>query len=180
MALILLRHTRPEGAEGLCYGRSDLPLADDFKAEAARLARDLPPFTRILSSPLSRCLLLAQALAEARSRPLSIDHRLAEMDFGRWEGQRWDAIARPELDAWAADLTGARPHGGETVSELAVRVGAALQAALSGPVPALVVCHAGVIKAALAIGQGASGWQAQHDYGSWLELDGSWATRGRG
>lgn len=175
MALILLRHTRPEGADGLCYGRSDLPLAADFNAEAARLARDLPPFARILSSPLSRCLLLAQALATARARPLSIDPRLAEMDFGRWEGQRWDTIARVELDAWAADLTSARPHGGETVAELAVRVRAALTAALSGPVPTLVVCHAGVIKAALAAGQGAAAWHSQHDYGSWQELAADWA-----
>jgi len=174
MALILLRHTRPEGAEGLCYGRTDLPLADDFAAEAARLARDLPPFTRILSSPLGRCLRLAQALAAARARPLSIDPRLAEMDFGRWEGQRWDAIARAELDLWAADLTGARPHGGESVAELAARSRAALNAALSGPVPVLVVCHAGVIKAALAAGQGAAGWRAQPGYGSWLELGPGW------
>jgi len=176
MSLILLRHTRPEGAEGLCYGRSDLPLAAGFKAEAARLARDLPPFTRILSSPLSRCLLLAQALAKARSCPLSIDTRLTEIDFGLWEGQRWDAIARSELDAWAADLTGARPHGGETVAELAARVRPALTAALSGPVPALVVCHAGVIKAALAAVQGAEAWHTQHAYGSWQELGPEWAT----
>ncbi|MCC5971792.1 MAG: histidine phosphatase family protein [Pararhodobacter sp.] len=174
MALILLRHTRPEGAEGLCYGRTDLPLAADFGAEAARLARDLPPFTRILSSPLSRCLRLAEALAAARARPLMVDARLVEMDFGRWEGQRWAAIARAELDAWATDLTGARPHGGETVAELASRSARALTEAMAGPVPALVVCHAGVIKAALAARQGAQGWRAQPDYGSWLQLGAGW------
>jgi len=174
MALILLRHTRPEGAEGLCYGRTDLPLAADFEAEAARLARNLPPFARILTSPLSRCLRLAEALAVARARPLSVDARLAEMDFGRWEGQAWAAIARSELDAWAADLTGARPHGGETVAEMAARSRAALRAAMAGPVPALVVSHAGIIKAALAAGQGAQGWKAQPGFGTWLELDAQW------
>jgi len=180
MALILLRHTRPEAAEGLCYGRSDLPLAADFATESARLARELPPFTRILSSPLSRCLRLAQALAIARGCALSVDPRLTEIDFGRWEGQRWDAIARPELDAWAADLTGARPHGGETVAELAARVAAALTDAHSGSVPALIVCHAGVIKAALAARQGEAAWQAQHDFGSWLELSTTGQCRGQG
>lgn len=171
MSLILLRHTRPEGAEGLCYGRTDLSLAADFPAEAARLARDLPAFARILSSPLSRCLRLAQALADARQRPLGIDLRLTEIDFGRWEGQRWEAIARAELDLWAGDLTGARPHGGETVGELARRVGAVLSEARAEPVPVLVVCHAGVIKAALAERRGAEAWQSRHDYGTWLELD---------
>lgn len=175
MALILLRHTRPEGATGLCYGRSDLPLAADFDTEVVRLSRELPMFVRIVSSPLSRCLRLAQALSEARDRPLSIDPKLTEMDFGRWEGLRWDAIARSELDAWAADLTGARPHGGETVAELAARVHAALTDAMAGPVPALVVCHAGVIKAALVAGQGPDAWHAQHDFGSWLELEENWA-----
>jgi alpha-ribazole phosphatase len=179
MALILLRHTRPEGAEGMCYGRSDLPLAAGFDKETARLVRELPPFTHILSSPLSRCLLLAQALAKARACPLRIDPRLAEMDFGRWEGMRWDAIARSELDAWAADLTGARPHGGETVAELAARVRAALTDALSGPQPVLVVCHAGVIKAALAAGQGAAAWHAHHNYGTWLELGPGWTAEGQ-
>ncbi|KPQ06460.1 MAG: alpha-ribazole phosphatase [Rhodobacteraceae bacterium HLUCCA12] len=174
MALILLRHTRPHGADGLCYGRTDLPLAGDFTTEAARLASDLPPFQRILTSPLGRCRRLAESLAAARGRPLAVDARLAEMDFGSWEGVRWDAIARHELDAWAADLTGARPHGGETVAELAARSHAALTDAERGAVPALVVCHAGIIKAALSAAQGAAGWRAETDYGSWLRLDSGW------
>lgn len=168
MALILLRHTRPEGAEGLCYGRTDLALAPEFEAEAARLAQELPPVARILSSPLSRCLRLAQALAGARALPLHIDDRLAEMDFGAWEKRPWAAIPRAELDAWAADLTGARPHGGETVAELAARSRAALAEAQP---PALVVTHAGVIKAALVASRGAAGWQAAIPFGGWVALN---------
>lgn len=168
MALILLRHTRPEGAEGLCYGRTDLPLAADFATEAARLARELPPVRRIVTSPLGRCARLAQHLAQARGLPLQTDPRLAEMDFGAWEGQRWEAIPRPALDAWAADLTGARPHGGETVAELAARALAGLAQAAAGQGPALVVTHAGVIKAALARTQGPAGWEARIDFGGWL------------
>jgi alpha-ribazole phosphatase len=63
MALILVRHTRPQGAEGLCYGRTDLDLDASFDAHAARLGAELPAVVRILSSPLSRCLRLAQVLA---------------------------------------------------------------------------------------------------------------------
>lgn len=171
MALILLRHTRPVGAEGLCYGRSDLPLAECFAAHAARLASELPPFARVLSSPLSRCLQLAQHLSAARGVALDTDPRLIEMDFGRWEGQRWDAIARHELDAWAADIEGANPHGGERVAELAARSRAALHDAARGPVPALVVTHAGVIKAALAQSRGMAGWHQELRFGQWLRLD---------
>ncbi|MFN4100140.1 MAG: histidine phosphatase family protein, partial [Pararhodobacter sp.] len=63
MSLILLRHTRPMVTEGTCYGRTDLSLADDFSGSAAKIAAQLPEFTRILSSPLSRCRLLAEAVA---------------------------------------------------------------------------------------------------------------------
>lgn len=179
MSLILLRHTQPVGAEGVCYGRSDLRLEADFEAEAERLAQALPPFRRILSSPLSRCLRLAESLSKARDRPLAVDERLIEIDFGRWEGQRWDAIARAELDAWAADLEGARPHGGETVAELAARSRAALRDAMIGPVPALVVSHAGVIKSALAAMQGPSGWKSEVGFGEWRELAADWQRTGR-
>lgn len=168
---MLLRHTRPEGGEGLCYGRLDLSPGAGFAAEAARLARELPPFARVLASPLSRCLRLAEVLATTRARPLAVDPRLAEMDFGRWEGQAWSAIARAELDEWAADLLHARPHGGETVAELAARSLAALAEALRGPVPVLVVTHAGVIKAALAARDGPQGWKASPGFGEWMRFD---------
>lgn len=172
MALILIRHTRPEGAEGLCYGRTDLALAEGFEAEAARLAAELPAAVRLVTSPLSRCARLAAWLGAARGLAVETDPRLAEMDFGAWEGRAWAAIPRGELDAWAADLTGARPHGGETVAELAARARAALAEAAAGPVPALVVTHAGIIKAALADRRGPQGWQAQVAFGGWLVLEG--------
>lgn len=167
MGLILLRHTRPLGADGLCYGRTDLDLAPDFQSEALRLSTELPRAARIITSPLTRCARLAQALADAWSVPLSQDPRLAEMDFGTWEGRPWSAIPRAELDAWAADLTQARPHGGETVAELDVRTRAGLQ---SAEPPALIVTHAGVIKAALSWSRGPAGWQASIPFGGWVRL----------
>lgn len=170
MALIVLRHTRPLGAEGLCYGRTDLPLAPDFEAEARRIAAALPPVVRIVSSPLSRARRLADAVAVARGLPVEVDPRLTEMDFGTWEGRTWDALPRDELDAWALDLLGACPHGGETVAALAARVAEALDVLHRGPVPALVVAHAGVAKAALAWAGAANPWEARLDFGAWLPV----------
>jgi alpha-ribazole phosphatase len=171
MALILLRHTRPVGAEGLCYGRTDLDLAPEFDAEVARLATALPAVARILTSPLSRCLRLATALGSARGLTPVPDPRLIEMDFGDWENRPWAALPRDELDAWAADMTGARPHGGETVAELGARTRLALADALAGPRPTLVVTHSGVIKAALHPARGEAAWHAQVGFGQWIELD---------
>lgn len=169
MALILLRHTRPQGAAGLCYGVSDLPPGPDLPAEARRLAAQLPPVRRIVTSPLSRCARLAAALGAARGGlPVTEDARLRELDFGAWEGRAWDEIPRSELDAWAADLLHARPHGGETVAEMAARAAAALEE--HGAPGTLVVTHMGVIRAALHRAGSEDAWQARLEFGGWVEL----------
>lgn len=168
MALILLRHTRPEAPQGLCYGITDLGLAPCFVPTATTIAGALPPVRRILSSPLQRCLRLAEHVARARNLRVDIDPRLAEMDFGHWEGQRWDDIPRAELDAWAADLLHARPHGGESVAQLRARSLAALRDH-AGP-ETLVVTHHGVIKAARVQIMGDAGWQSELGFGKWLDF----------
>ena len=170
MSLILLRHSKPVGADGLCYGRTDLLPDDSFDAQIARLADDLPPVVRILSSPLTRCRLMAEALGALRGLPPVIDDRLVEMDFGAWEGQPWDAIARAELDAWADDFLHARPHGGESVAQLGARVRAALTDAMAGDTPALIVAHAGVIKAALVAAGDPKGWHVETGFAQWRQV----------
>ncbi|MCB1390596.1 MAG: alpha-ribazole phosphatase family protein [Rhodobacteraceae bacterium] len=171
MALILLRHTRPAVDEGICYGRTDLDLAPGFAAEAARIAAELPPVARILTSPLSRCRRLAEAVGSARGLPVAEDARLIEMDFGRWETRPWAAIPRAEIDTWRDDFLAARPHGGESVQTLADRVTEALDAATGGALPALIVTHAGVIKAALSATGAADAWRAETPFGTWRRID---------
>ena len=125
MSLILLRHTRPDVAEGVCYGRTDLLPAEDFVTVASAVIAGLPDVSRVVTSPLVRCARLAERIAAARDLDPETDPRIVEMDFGSWERTPWDAIPRDELNAWAADFHGARPHGGESVAMLAARVGAA-------------------------------------------------------
>jgi alpha-ribazole phosphatase len=151
----------------VCYGVTDLPPGPDLENEARRLAVQVPPATAVLSSPLARCLRLAELLARARGLELTVDTRLRELDFGSWEGRRWDDLPRAEIDLWAADLTGARPHGGESVAMLAERAGAALAAAPDG---ALVVTHMGVIRAALARAGQTGAWEARVAFGGWVEV----------
>jgi alpha-ribazole phosphatase len=148
MRLTLVRHPKPDIAPGICYGRTDLAvapgqLAQTLEVLSAQLAKD----TVLYSSPLQRCSQLALALAGLRgsTAPL-IDARLAEMDFGTWEMQPWDAIARAEIDAWAADLTGYRPGGGETVLEMATRVAGFLADVQRQQRDAIVICHAGTMR----------------------------------
>ncbi|CAN7228119.1 alpha-ribazole phosphatase [Caballeronia sp. LjRoot34] len=149
MDLVLIRHPAVGIDTGICYGRTDVPLLGD----AADSARALEERLRLLkvpavegvwhTSPLSRCRLLAEALG-----PIQADARLQELDFGAWEGQRWDGLDRAMLDAWAEDLEHAREHGGESVAQFAERVvgwaDSICTANTTGPVHA--VTHAGVIR----------------------------------
>jgi len=132
---------------GVCYGRLDCP-ADDVSGQALHLQAELPANLPVWSSPLRRCHELASLL-----HPLPmIDMRLAEMNFGIWEGRRWDDIPRAELDAWAADVAGYAPPGGESPRQLQRR---ALDFVASLDVPeAVIVTHAGVIRTLLAYWQG--------------------------
>lgn len=148
MGLILVRHTRPKVAAGLCYGKLDLELADDFADEAAAVLAVLPDIQRVASSPLQRCRALARYIADARELPLEFDERLMEMDFGAWEGRPWSSIPMSELDAWDDDFLHARPHGGESVAMFMSRVEAALADWSARRETVAVVTHAGVIKVA--------------------------------
>lgn len=146
--LWLVRHARPLVAPGVCYGRLDLPADPQATRDAAAaLAQALPPGTCVWHSPLQRCELLALSLQSLRpDLDLNPEPRIAEMDFGAWEGRDWSAIARADIDAWVAHFGGHAPGGGEPLSAMLGRVHGALQdaAALGGEVA--WITHAGVAR----------------------------------
>ena len=116
MQLHLIRHPRPAVAPGICYGQTDLGLAEPTAEVAARLRPLLPERYTLHASPLQRARLLAEQLGAPR-----LDERLREMHFGAWEGVAFDTLGRA-IDAWAADPLGFRAPGGESAREMAARV----------------------------------------------------------
>lgn len=143
MQLFLIRHPTPDVAPGICYGRTDLALAADVSAAAARIRPQVPADLPVYSSPLRRCRELAAALHPAPRH----DDRLMEMDFGEWEMQPWKLIQREALDGWAADPLGYAPPGGESVDELQRRVNDFVDGLVAQEIDqALLVTHAGVMK----------------------------------
>ena len=170
MRLILIRHTRPEAADNVCHGVTDLDVAATFDEEAARVVAALPAMERLVTSPLQRCMRLAERIGAARGLVPVVDDRIREMDFGRWERVPWSAIDRTELDAWAADFFHARPHGGESVAMVLERVGAALADYRRSGVSHAVVTHGGVIKAARAAAGCADAWTASVDFGAAVHI----------
>jgi alpha-ribazole phosphatase len=149
MNLLLIRHTAVSGADGLCYGRTDVPLAASFAAEAAAVRAALPPRPWTLyASPALRCRLLAETL----DAPVTVDPRLGEVDFGDWDGRAWNDLPRAALDGWCADFVHVRPPGGESFTDLIARaedfVADIARRHAGGTV--LAVTHAGIIRALLA------------------------------
>lgn len=177
--VFLVRHPKPDVAEGTCYGRTDLGLAEDPAACAGRLRGLLPESAPVWSSPLSRCLRLAEALHPAPQ----VDERLVEADFGAWEMRPWKQIGRQAIDGWAADPLHFAAHGGESVAMLHGRVAAFLGglagqtgAGGSGAVTeAILVVHAGVMKVAVGelLGLPPRDWLGlQFEFGTATALEG--------
>ncbi|KVQ53497.1 alpha-ribazole phosphatase [Burkholderia territorii] len=152
MDLVLIRHPAVAVEPGICYGRSDVPLAASAEAGAravrARLAALGAPLPeQVWTSPLTRCASVAERLAQAFGVPLRRDAGWQEMDFGTWELRRWDDIDRAALDAWAADLMHACAHDGESVARFAARVARVADALTRTDAPQWALTHAGVIRA---------------------------------
>lgn len=145
MEIYLIRHTAVQ-APGICYGYSDVPLADTFPDEVARLLTKLPPLPyRVFSSPAQRCL----ALAEAVSANVTPDERLREMNFGAWENRPWTELPSAETEPWMADYVTLAPPQGETFGAVQQRAVAFLTelAATATTEPTLVFSHGGTIRA---------------------------------
>ena len=151
--LWLVRHAAPLVAPGTCYGGLDVPAdAQATRAAAERLATALPPGARVAHSTLQRCELLAHELQALRPDLTFIpDARLREMDFGRWEGQTWEAIGKSAIDTWVAGFATHAPGGGESLAQMLHRVAAALQTAREwranqGAKDVVWITHAGVAR----------------------------------
>ncbi len=149
VSLWLVRHAQPLVPPGTCYGRLDVPADTTATLAAAQaLAEALPADLRTISSPLQRCTQLAESLCQLRPpAAFDTDARLAEMDFGAWEGQPWDQISPAALDAWTHNFAHHAPGGGETVSNFITRVAAALTAVRSAKEDTVWITHAGVMRA---------------------------------
>lgn len=120
--LILVRHTQPALAAGICYGRLDLDLAPTWPQEFEQCLALIPTVSCILSSPSSRCQRLARALGRRDGVDVHMDERLLELNFGTWEGRAWDDVPRDAIDEWVADAVDYAPGEGESLRMLWLRV----------------------------------------------------------
>lgn len=180
MEVYLIRHTQVAVDKGICYGQSEVPLAETFAAEALVLEQKLKQqigelhSAKILSSPALRCKQLAQYLGQ-ETEYYSV---LLELNFGQWEMQAWKDLPPEEVNPWMEDFVHLRPPGGENFAELLARTALVFDALpQSEQSPVVIIAHAGVIRSIIckAIGLPLSNaFQIEIDYGSVSKLVYRW------
>jgi alpha-ribazole phosphatase len=131
--LWLVRHGQTAwNLEGRHQGQADPPL----NATGWEQARALIPRVRglgieaIYSSDLERAYTTARVLGEALGLPVRREPGLREINQGAWEGMLADDIRRQYAAEWARrreDPLHARAPGGESVAEVAARVGEVIE-----------------------------------------------------
>ena len=149
MEIYLVRHTTPEIEKGVCYGQSDIGIGGDFEKERTTILTKLrfSKNTKIYSSPLQRCKLLAQSFGY----PVNYDKRLMELDFGQWELKAWDKIPKTQIAPWMDDFVHVRTTNGESYKDLEERVLDFFDEVTKlEKTQVIIVTHAGVMRVLLA------------------------------
>jgi probable phosphomutase (TIGR03848 family) len=162
MTVILLRHGRStSNTAHTLAGRSEgVELDDKGRQQATDLVDRLGelPIRAVVSSPLLRCRQTVEPLASALAVEVSVDDRLAEVDYGEWTGRKLgDLVSEPLWAVVQAHPSAAVFPGGEGLAEVQTRAVAAVRehdAALAeqhgGDALWLACTHGDVIKAVVA------------------------------
>ena len=132
--------------ENKICGVTDIPLTDKGRAQARALGRRLAAeptgITRILCSPLVRASETARLIAAETGLPLTVEPRLREQAFGRYEGTPRNGAAFALAELHFID----RFDGGESMLQLAARIYALLDELRGQDGPVLLVAHNGIAR----------------------------------
>ncbi len=141
--------------EGRFQGQQAVPLDDTGRAQAGVLAERAAGyrFAALWCSPLLRARETAEIVSARLGLELREDARLMETDAGDWTDRTFADVQSEAPGLFELFFTGdpsfAFP-GGESFAAQEIRVDAALRDVEAGALPALVVCHGMVIRAALS------------------------------
>lgn len=127
LTLVLTRHgaTDRSSPEQHLGQRIDIPLSEAGRSAAQALGRRLEGvrFDRIVASPLRRAQETARLALP--SADVETDPRLAEMDYGEWEGLTYEQIAERDGErrrTWEENPETIACPGGESGVDVARRV----------------------------------------------------------
>lgn len=149
MEIYLVRHTSVDVPAGYAYGQTDVPLRSSFEEEAAvvKAALAVHTFDKVWSSPLSRCVRLANYCGFPDAER---DNRIQELSFGEWEMKSWEELsADPRSENWFADWIHVPTPSGESLQDQYDRVSSFLEEVRkSGLGKVCLFTHGGVLTCA--------------------------------
>jgi alpha-ribazole phosphatase len=145
MEVYVIRHTSVAVGKDICYGQSNVPLADTFLRDLEYYKNNLPlNFDSVYCSPLQRCKELATVL---KFDNVIYENALMEMNFGDWENKKWNDLNQDELNTWMADFVNIKAPNGENLIQLFDRVKVfADSLRMEEHKKVLLITHAGVIR----------------------------------
>jgi broad specificity phosphatase PhoE len=152
----LARHGETDyNAQRRFQGHLPVPLNDRGREQSYELARVAAQreWATLICSPLARARETAAIVGAAIGHHPISDARFAETDCGDWTDRFFDDVQASEPELFAAYVRGDKDFGypgGESFAQQQLRVLEGIDAVRMGPRPALVVCHRGSIRLALA------------------------------
>lgn len=140
--IVLLRHAETEWSKaGKHTGRTDIPLTDEGREHATKLADRIAgrTFALVLSSPLQR----AQETARIAGLQPTLDDDLMEWDYGAYEGRTTKEIRvdRPDWDLWSQGV----PEG-ESPEDVAARADRVIERAVGADGDVCLVAHGHLLR----------------------------------
>lgn len=151
--LTLLRHGETTSPKSL-NGATDVGLSPKGQQQMLASAATIDNIEHISSSPLQRCAIVAQSLAQQRNLPFEIHPDLSEMNFGDWDGETLDNLYQQfpqQMDHFFNSPWQTTVPNGESVENFYKRVDKAWLAHITLQKNALLVCHGGVIRYLIAM-----------------------------
>ena len=160
-SLFFIRHGETDwNAVSRLQGQQDIPLNATGERQARHCGQLLKSLVNVsltmpfVTSPMRRAVATMRLLREEAGLPAdgySIDDRLKEISFGRWEGMTWKEVRRADPARAAgreADKWGFVPPGGESYGHLLERISIWYQSLAADCV---VVAHGGVARTLLVL-----------------------------
>jgi probable phosphoglycerate mutase len=173
--ILLARHGQTEfnAPPVRIQGSLDPPLNETGLEQARELAEEVAGLglRALYTSDMQRARQTGAIVAERVGLEPIAEPRFNECGWGAWEGLLVEDIARDDPGNWEAWLQAgesfrfpsAEGKPGESLAEHMARTLAALEDVRHGPLPALVVCHGGTIRVAVAA-RHPQGLDAYHDF----------------
>lgn len=123
MIIDLIRHTKPAIEEGICYGQTDLSLAESFDQEYAQIRSKIcDRYDYVISSPLLRCHRLAERIVDGSNIAVELDDRIMEYNFGDWEMLPWSEFKDDASRSWMDNFVDQPAPNGDSMLSMQKRV----------------------------------------------------------